>query len=138
MALLFDEDYEILKNSGLLYAEDEANRFLIIRNYPLLEGLYIFNNKPVEMAEVLVVIPANYNTSGNDMFWVYPALKRTDGQPIPAVMEFGGGDARFFDSKEYCRWSRHYPPEAWLPKVDNIEKILSRIEWALKKPDAQK
>lgn len=69
------------------------------------------------------------------MFWVYPALSRKDGRFIPAVMPYGGGDARFFGGKEYCRWSRHFPPTAWRPKVDNVEKILSRVEWALKNPE---
>lgn len=138
MQLLFDEDYETLQNSGLIYEEDELNRFLVIKNYPLNSVLYIFNDLPINEVEVLVVIPANYNTSGTDMFWTHPFLRRVDAKPIPNIMEFGGEDARFFNGKEYCRWSRHYTADSWSPKVDNIQKILSRIEWALKKPDAQK
>ena len=138
MPLLFDEDYEILLNSGLSFEEDESNRFLILKNYPLKNGLYTFNNQPIGELEVLVVIPPNYNTSGTDMFWTNPSPQRTDGKPIPAIMPFGGGDARFFLGKEYCRWSRHYTPESWTPKVDNVQKILGRIEWSLKNPDTSK
>jgi len=136
MALLFDEDYEILKDSGLVYEEDETSRYLIIKNYPLQKAFYQFNGQPLEQVEILVVIPPNYNTSGNDMFWTHPPLSRIDTLPIPAILGIGGGDSRFYQNVEYCRWSRHYEPSSWSPKIDNIQKILSRIEWALKNPNA--
>lgn len=138
MALLFDKDYEILEDSGLVYEEDEANRYLIIKNFLLQKAFYHFNNQELETVEILVVIPSNYNTSGNDMFWTHPPLKRIDNVTIPAAFEFGGGDAKYYQQKEYCRWSRHYKSSSWTPKIDNIQKILSRIEWALKNPDAIK
>lgn len=138
MSLLFDEDYDILKSSGLVYEEDETSRYLIIKDYPLKPNLYKYNDMPIDKVDVLVVIPANYNTSGTDMLWIYPALKKVDNTLIPSTMDFGGADARFFGGKEYCRWSRHYHPNSWSPKIDNIQKILSRIEWALRNPDSQK
>jgi len=138
MALLYEEDYQILKESGLEYEEDEAQRFLVIKNHPLPSGLYIHAGQVIEQAEVLWVVPPNYNTSGGDMFWVYPALVRADGKEIPNISVVGGGDPRHFKGKEYCRWSRHCAPESWKSKVDNIRKVLSRIEWALRKPDANK
>lgn len=138
MALLFDEDYLIIKESGLVYEEDENNRFLIIKNYPLPVGLYTSAMKPIEQVEVLWAVPSNYNTSGGDMFWIHPELKRADGKAIPNVSCFGGADARFSKEKEYCRWSRHCKAEAWKPKVDSIQKVLARIEWALQNPDANR
>lgn len=138
MSLLFGEDYEFLRKSGLEFEEDEAQRFLIIKNFPLQTGLYAYNGNLLNQVEVLWVIPPNYNTSGGDMFWVHPALARADGKPIPAAAAFGGGDPRHFKGKEYCRWSRHWPDQSWKPKEDNIVKILNRIEWALKRPDANK
>ncbi len=138
MPLLFDGDYQILQESGLEVEEDENQRFLVIKNFPLAPGLYVHNGNVLTQVEVLSVIPANYNTSGGDMFWVHPALVRADGKAIPNVACFGGGDARHFKGKEYCRWSRHWPAESWKAKVDNIQKVLDRIEWALEKPDAKK
>mgnify|MGYP001306843265 CR=1 FL=1 len=138
MPLLFDGDYQILQESGLEIEEDEAQRFLVIKNFPLPPGLYAHNGTVLTQVEVLSVIPANYNTSGGDMFWVHPALVRADGKAIPAAAVFGGGDSRRFKDKEYCRWSRHWPAASWKAKVDNIQKVLDRIEWALKKPDANK
>jgi hypothetical protein len=136
MSLLLDEDYEILGNAGLTCEEDEANRFLVITNYPAPVGLYVSGGQPVTELEVLVIIPQNYNTSGTDMLWTHPAITRTDGGPMPAVMGYGGGDPRHYKGKEFCRWSRHYNGSSWKTKIDNVEKILGRIEWALQNPTA--
>lgn len=138
MALLFDEDYQILSDAGIEYEENEANRFLILKNFPLKSDLYSYKEKTLETVEVLIIIPPNYNTSGNNMLWTHPELKRTDGKAIPAAFGFGNGDARHYNNKEYCRWSRHYVANSWKPKVDNIQKILDRVEWALSNPDAIK
>lgn len=138
MSLLFDEDYIILKESGLEFEEDENQRFLVIKNFPLPSGLYNYNGTVLDQAEVLWIVPSNYNTSGGDMFWVHPALTRADGKPIPAAAVFGGGDSRRFKDKEYCRWSRHWPEQSWKPKVDNLQKVVDRIDWALRRPDANK
>jgi len=138
MSLLFDEDYEILKNSGLDYEENESNRFLVIKDFPLKSGLYEYENKPIDKVNVLVIIPNNYNTSGNDMFWVDPPLTRIDKKQIPSAFVSGQPDSRIYNGKEFCRWSRHFKPESWNPKIDDVQKILDRIEWALKKPDAQR
>ncbi len=138
MPLLHENDYQILEDSGLEYVEEESVRFLVIKNYPLPDGKYVSDGKILKTVEILVVIPGNYNTIGCDMFWVFPLLKRADGKNIPNVSEVGGSDPRHFKGKEYCRWSRHYKPNTWKPKVDNIQKILDRIEWALRNPDANK
>lgn len=138
MALLFDEDYQILRDSGLEYEEDERQRFLVIKNFPLPLDVYVHTGVALEQVEVLWIVPPNYNTSGGDMFWVNPALERADGKAIPAAFGFGGGDPRHHNGKEYCRWSRHWKAETWKPKIDNIEKVLGRIEWAFTNPDTNK
>ena len=138
MALLFEDDYKILKESGLDYEEDSSQRFLLIKNFPLPSNLYAYEGKNLEFVEVIWIVPPNYNTSGGDMFWVNPALTRTDGKIIPAAFGFGGSDSRSFKGKEYCRWSRHWLPESWKPKADNIQKVLDRIDWALRNPDTNK
>jgi len=116
--------------------EDPKQRFLIIKNFPLSPGLYSYEKQELNQVAVLWIVPMDYNTSGGDMFWVHPALTRTDGKPIPNTSDFGGGDSRHHNGKEYCRWSRHWKPTSWKPKIDNFQKVLDRIEWALKKPDA--
>ncbi len=138
MALLYDDDYQILKEAGLKYEEGDAQRFLLIKNFPLSPGLYVHAGQSLAQVEVLWIVPPDYNTSGGDMFWVHPALERSDGKAIPAVFGYGGGDARHFKDREYCRWSRHWEASSWRPKVDNIQKVLDRIEWALKNTDAKR
>ncbi|MBS4064737.1 MAG: hypothetical protein KGZ74_09270 [Chitinophagaceae bacterium] len=135
MSLLFPEDYEYLISTGLKFIEDEGNRFLVLQNFPVPEGMYVApGNIPISQVEVLVIIPSNYNTSGTDMLWTHPAITRSDQGAMPNVNGYGAGDNRTFMSKEFCRWSRHYDATSWKPKVDTIVKILGRIEWALQNP----
>lgn len=135
MPLLLDTDYAEILERGLDYVEDEAQRFLVLRNFLLPEGLY-----HEKTCDVLVIIPQNYNQGGIDMFWTFPHLTRNDGKPIPAMNRPGGGDNRTFDGKEFCRWSRHWnhAPVIWKPGKDNVVTILGRIVWALGNPDAKK
>lgn len=133
MPLLLEGDYAKLAEMGLVYTEDEPNRFLIFRNYPLQQGLYT-----VSECNVLIVIPQNYNQAGNDMLWTFPRLVRSDGRAIPCTNNPGGSDNRIFEGSEYCRWSRHWNrgQSIWRPGVDDIETIQRRVEWALQHPDA--
>lgn len=137
MPLLFEEDYQVLTEAGLVFEEDEPNRFLIIKNFPLSEGMYVAGGNPVNSVAVLSIIPANYNTAGCDMLWVYPQLARADGKEIPAVSG-PNQDSRVHKGIEYCRWSRHWNKQPWKPKLDKVQKILDRLEWAFKNPDADK
>jgi len=135
MALLFDEDYSKLEVKGISYKEDEQQRFFIFTDFELPAKQFT-----VDTCNILVAIPPNYNQGGNDMFWTYPFLQRSDGKQIPAVHGPGGGDNRVWDGKEYCRWSRHWPEGhsgAWRPGKDDIISIYRRLEWALRHPDTQ-
>lgn len=134
MPLLFDDDYENLKERGITFEESEAQRFFIFTHFTLPEGLYT-----VASCDVLVVIPPNYNQDGNDMFWTFPRLYRADDKLIPAVLDPAGGDNRILNGKEYCRWSRHWQSGSgiWRPSKDDIISIYRRIVWALQKPDCQ-
>lgn len=135
MPLLLETDYSKLKEMGLVFVEDEPHRFFVFKNYSLPTGVY-----SVSKCDVLVVIPQNYNQAGNDMFWTFPRLVRSDGKSIPQTTSCGGGDNRIFEGNEYCRWSRHWNhgSSVWRPGIDDIETIQRRIEWALKNPDANK
>lgn len=135
MPLLFDTDYAKLLERNLTYTESECDRFFVFTNFVLPVGVY-----DAAHCDVLVVIPPNYNQDGNDMFWTYPYLRRTNGVPIPAVMPPGGGDSRSLNGREYCRWSRHWNPQGkrvWRPGHDDIISIYRRIDWSLNHPDCQ-
>lgn len=133
MGLLLDEDYIELKERGVAYVEDAAQRFLILVNYVLPPGLY-----EQQTCDVLIAIPSNYNQAGNDMFWTCPRISRTDGQNIPATNE-PGCDSRTFDGRVFCRWSRHWNQgsSVWKSGKDNVVTILRRLTWAFEHPDAK-
>ena len=137
MALLFDSDYEYLKEIGQDYVEDEATRFLILRGFPLPAGIYKAGDAACTALDVLYIVPANYNTEGGDMFWTSCKLERVDGVPIPSISG-PAEDSRTFSGVEYLRWSRHWNNKPWRPKVDNIEQIVSRLTWAFANPDAKR
>ena len=135
MALLLGSDYEKLRDASLAFSEDDNSRFLIFLGVTTPDGLY-----QVPKCDVLVVIPQNYPQAGNDMFWTYPRLYRTDGRAIPAATDPGGGDNRHWNGREFCRWSRHWAapsPGSWRPGRDDVMSIYRRIEWALKYPDGR-
>ena len=136
--LLLDDDYAYLGTCGLAHEEDEQLRCFVLKDFPLPQGMYSSGGHVLRTVNVLVRIPSNYPSAGTDMLWVSPSLTRTDGKSIPAAHVEGQGDASFFKGVEYCRWSRHYADGAWKPGVDGIEKIINRIEWALRNPDADK
>lgn len=135
MALLLPSDYELLREVGLPFEEGESQRYFIFANV-----LPRDNHYTVERCDVLVQIPPNYPQAGNDMFWTYPRLQRSDGKAIPATHDCGFGDNRVWNGREYCRWSRHWDPSmpgAWRIGKDNILSIYRRIEWALQHPDCK-
>ncbi len=133
MPLLLDSDYLELQERGLAFSEMLDQRFFILPQYPLPEGVY-----KEKACDVLVMIPPNYNQAGIDMLWTFPHLTRCDGKVIPCMNHPGGGDNRIADGKEFCRWSRHWnhEPVLWRPGVDNVVTILRRIGWALSNPNA--
>lgn len=137
MALLLDEDYAYLTEAGIEFEEDEANKFLIFRNFPLPEGLYNAGADVRTSVDVLYIIPSNYNTTGGDMFWVNPSLTRVDGVVIPAVSG-PGQDSRTHANIEFLRWSRHWGNKPWKPKIDNVRTIVDRLTWAFTNPDAKR
>jgi len=129
MPLLFDDDYLKLKEWCIAFDEGESQRIFVFKDYQLPANIYT-----IPSCDVLVMIPPNYNQAGNDMFWTHPRPYRLDGRLIPAVMEPGGGDSRNWRNREFCRWSRHWPPSSWKPGTDNITSIYRRVDSALRNP----
>ena len=135
MPLLIEADYEHLQEINQAYEEDEPTRSLILRQFALPEGVYAANGTPATHADVLFQIPANYNLSGSDMFWVSPYLTLADGSIIPNANE--GADPRTVNGQRFERWSRHWGHLRWEPRVDNVETLLNRLVWALHFPKPQ-
>lgn len=132
MALLTEEDYSDLERMELKYKEDDDQRLLVFLDFKLNAGLY-----QVEQCNVLVIIPQNYPTAGNDMLWTYPRLQRTDGQVIPGTIASSYPDSqrdiRIFEEKTYERWSRHWNVgnQVWRAGRDNITTIVNRLTYVM-------
>jgi hypothetical protein len=124
MALLLAEDYEYLSEGGIRVDEDEAQRFVIFRQWELPDQLYT-----VDKADVLITLPTNYYDQGNDMFWVFPALVRRDGRAISNL----NPNEKSFESRGWQRWSRHWQNSPWRAGVDNVRSIIRRFEWCLER-----
>ena len=133
MPLLVEEDYEYLSEIGQAHEEFEPQRSLIFRNFPLPEGVYAADGRPVQTVHVLVEIPANYNLSGPDMFWVNPTLLFANGTQIVAASQ--GGDPRNVGGETFERWSRHWGHIGWKPGQDTISTIVDRLNWAFRHPN---
>lgn len=132
MALLTEEDYSDLARMGLKYEEDEAKRFLVFLNFKLTPGLY-----QADQCNVLVVIPQNYPTAGNDMLWTYPRLQRTDGRAIAGTLDLNNPAymqcMHSYKGNVYDRWSRHWleGKQVWRAGRDNITTIVNRLTYVL-------
>lgn len=132
MALLTEEDYSDLERMELKFKEDEDQRLLVFLDFKLNAGLY-----QVEQCNVLVIIPQNYPTAGNDMLWTYPRLQRADGQVIPGTIASSHPDSqrdiRIFEEKTYERWSRHWNVgnQVWRAGRDNITTIVNRLTYVM-------
>lgn len=87
-----------------------SERWVLIHGCPLPDG---FDHKRVAVA---VCISGGYPEAPLDMFYLLPALSRSDGVAIPAT------STHLIDGKTYQRWSRHRPPEhPWRSGIDNFE-----------------
>ncbi len=78
--------------------------------------------------DVNIRIEPGYPDTQIDMVYVYPALERADGRPVPATC------MESFNGKEWQRWSRHRTPaNPWRPGVDNLATHFGLVEhWFLR------
>ena len=75
-----------------------------------------------------IQIPPLYPASPLDMVYFYPAVLRTDGQPIAAT-----NCTQMIDGKSFQRWSRHYQSSEWQPNEDSIATHVMAIRGWLEK-----
>lgn len=131
--MLLEEDYEYLGEIGQVYEEDQARRFLILKDFSLPEGIYEAAGQPAVTAHVLIEIPSVYNNLGPDMFWTFPYLTLVGGGVIKAAQQ--GADIRNHNEVLFERWSRHWGKAGWRPRQDSISTVVDRINWAFANPD---
>lgn len=122
---LSEEDEAYLNALGLPWetiTENQAQR-VVIEQFPVPTG---YKNNTVTVS---VCIPPQYPDVQIDMAFFYPALERSDRQPIrSASVNFP------FDGKQWQRWSRHRTKaNPWRPGVDCLATHFGLIEEWLKK-----
>jgi len=131
MSFLPEEDRNFLADKQIKYREHEESnqRGLIIEAMSVPGHLRALVNGvlcAVKAAEILVMIPAGYNTARLDSFYTRPHLKRVDGSPPNCAT-----GSLNFATTEWQFWSRHLDENVWRPGVDGMEMYLQLIRRAL-------
>lgn len=113
-----DTDRAFLEAAGYDYqvVEDQQMLCVRIRNYALPAGL------SQDSVEVMFRLQAGYPDLPPDMWWVHPAITTEVG----AVIEATSPEAHF--GLEWQRWSRHLPPNTWMPGVDSLKSFMALLD----------
>jgi Prokaryotic E2 family E/Multiubiquitin len=113
-----EEDREYLDSLGRRWEtiEDQGGRWVLIHEHPLPAG---FNLKTACFA---IRVEGGYPPAKLDMVYLFPALQRVDGRPIPAL------STQPLDGETFQRWSRHYE---WREGVDSLSSHHLRMVQAL-------
>lgn len=110
--VLPDEDVHFLNTieSETELIQEGNTKWLIFRSYKIPDGYNL------EVADLAILIPPHYPTTGLDMMYFNPALTRKDGAVIGAL------SYQSIEGKRYQRWSRHRTAaNKWNPNIHNIE-----------------
>ncbi len=118
-----DRDCEYLRGKQIPFEEltENGQGAVIFKGRHLPAGQF-----DVEQADILVLLPGNYDDAPPDMFYTLPWLKlRKTGQyPNAANVPHP------FRGQNWQRWSRHN--NEWRAGVDGIRTVLQRIDTALR------
>lgn len=99
---------------------DGRGQGVIVHSYSLPRG---FTQASVDL---LIQIPPRYPATTLDMFYLSPAVARTDGRPIGQLSN------HTFAGRCWQRWSRHrIQGQQWRPGIDNLSTHFSLVWSAL-------
>lgn len=70
--------------------------------------------------DLLLRLHPGYPDVPPDMWWFHPAVRRIDGQAIPATQV-----AEDYLGRTWQRWSRHLTPDQWRPGIDSVQTYLA-------------
>ena len=112
----YPDTWELISEAGRSY--------LIIRNFDIPDG-YQWLPFPEELPDqqntrkfMFIILPS-YPTARLDMFYLYPGVRKINGQPINALV------LEIHLNKQWQRWSRHYP---WQAGVDNVGTHINNMK----------
>ena len=107
-----EQDSQFLSASGSEWetVKESGARWILVHDLKVPPGY------TVPAVTLALMIPPGYPDAPMDMAWVFPALERADGAPIPNTET-----RQEIDGRAFQRWSRHRAPgQAWRPGVDDI------------------
>lgn len=99
--------------------QESGKTGIILKSLELPEGK--FN---VDVADILVLLPAGYPDCAPDMFYASPHLTLASGQAPKAC-----STQLTYTGRVWQRWSRHN--NAWRPGIDGLRTMVARIKTAL-------
>jgi len=116
---LLPTDEAFLMQYGLPWETiTDGSQWVLIHDFPTHDA---YNNP---RASISIRLETGYPHAQLDMVYVYPALVRKDGQPIPQTQV-----KQPLDGKEWQRWSRHRTAaNPWKPGEDSLETHVYLIE----------
>lgn len=116
---LLPNDLAFLEGYGLPFdVINDGSTWVILRDFKLPPG---FTEDRVSVA---IRMEQGYPLTALDMMYVFPALARTDGRPIPQTQVL-----QPIEGKSYQRWSRHRTASnPWVPNQDSLETHIYLVE----------
>ncbi|GEP59006.1 multiubiquitin domain-containing protein [Reyranella soli] len=96
----------------------DGSIWVLFHDFPLPPG---YSQTHVLLA---IRLESGYPMTALDMMYVYPAITRADGKPIPQVEVM-----QAIDGKQFQRWSRHRTAaNPWVPGEDSLETHIYLVE----------
>lgn len=118
-----DESYLDKTFPGWLAIIENGRQWILLPDYKIPVG---YSLSTTNMA---LEIPPTYPMAQIDMFYLYPEVALSTGNPIPATQH-----RENIHGKHYQRWSRHRSGRSmWRPGTDNVMTHLALVESALLK-----
>lgn len=111
-------DQELLqaRAPGSAVSLDGGMICVVIPSFPLPPGFTLSN------ADLLLRLSPGYPDVPPDMWWFYPAVRRTDGRTIAATES-----QENYLGRTWQRWSRHLNSGQWRSGIDSLESYLALV-----------
>jgi hypothetical protein len=118
-APVLDQDRLFLDRYGLRWEViADGSTWVLLHDFVLPPGY------SADRVTVAIRVESGYPITALDMMYVYPAITRADGRPIPQT-----NCLQALDGKQFQRWSRHRTPtNPWIPGEDSLETHVYLIE----------
>lgn len=111
-----DQEYLQARAPGHAVSLDGGMIAIVIPSFPLPTGF------TATAADLLLRLAPGYPDVQPDMWWFEPAVRRTDGQVIPATES-----QESYLGRVWQRWSRHLNPGQWRSGIDSLESYLALV-----------